>query len=81
MVLSGRNTMRLVALLLIVIGLAAIGFGIYPWIALWLLPSKPYHYYYVEDSARITSVACILIGVVAVGLGLWLATAHPRTDV
>lgn len=62
----------LVGVLMITVGLAAISIGLYPWINLWLVVSKQYHYYYVDTGTRVLTVSLIIGGVVMAAFGMYL---------
>lgn len=71
----------LVGVLLITLGLVAVGIGLYPWINLWLVISKQYHYYYVDTGTRVLTISLVIGGIVLAGLGVYLIQSSKNSQI
>jgi uncharacterized membrane protein len=66
---------RPLGMFLILIGVVCALVGAYPWLYLQYLrfiDSRPYHYYFLDDSAKAACLAIVAVGIALIGTGIWL---------
>ena len=67
---------------LILVGVVCALVGAYPWLYLQYLrfsDTRPYHYYFMDDSAKAVCLAIVAVGIALIGTGFWLfSNRHPQ---